>query len=120
MIGTLKHLKTLDGTEVSKSERIQAVQDLSWIRSRIEAAELAHRVSREGERRKAEAEIASKRHDYDDPSLSVDERRRRFFQVRLVVWSLTHSYSVGFLQSRISTKNMFLDTHTIKIFISYF
>ena len=119
MIGTLKHLKTLDGTEVSKSERIQAVQDLPWVRSRIEAAELGHRVSREGERRKAEAEIASKRHDYDDPSLSVDERRRRFFQVRLV-WSLTHSYSVGFLQSRISTKNMFLDKHTIKIFISYF
>ena len=88
MIGTLKHLKTLDGSEVSKSERIQAVQDLPWVRSRIEAAELAHRVSREGERRKAEAEIASKRHDYDDPSLSVDERRRRFFQVRLV-WSLT-------------------------------
>ena len=111
MIGTLKHLKTLDGTEVSKSERIQAVQDLPWIRSRIEAAELAHRVSREGERRKAEAEIASKRHDYDDPSLSVDERRRRFFQVRLN-WSLFAFYNQG------SDQKMCFFTNTLSRFSS--
>ena len=50
------------------------------IRAEVAAAEASYKAKRDREKLSAEAEIADKRVDYDDPSLELDERRRRFYQ----------------------------------------
>ncbi|XP_046330222.2 dynein axonemal assembly factor 11-like [Haliotis rufescens] len=54
VIATLPQLKWLDGTEIDKSERIKAAQELNVIRPKILEQEKQHRKKRE--RQKADAE----------------------------------------------------------------
>ncbi|KAL8615112.1 hypothetical protein ACOMHN_009188 [Nucella lapillus] len=60
VIATLPQLKTLDGREIEKSERIQAVQDLGIVRPRIIQQQQDYRRKRAKQKAEAEAEEKKK------------------------------------------------------------
>lgn len=79
VISTLPQLKSLDGVDVGKAERILAVQKRKEILPKILKQEMDHAAARERERAEAEAEIEAQRADYEDPAADRTENRKKFF-----------------------------------------
>ena len=69
VVATLPQLQRLDGTEVSKSERIEATQKLSHLRTQITNQQEKHKVKRE-EEKKAFRENESPNEDPERPGFN--------------------------------------------------
>ena len=69
VVATLPQLQRLDGTEVSKSERIEATQKLSHLRTQITNQQEKHKVKRE-EEKKAFRENESSNEDPERPGFN--------------------------------------------------
>ena len=80
VIGHITQLQVLDGEEISKSERIKAVQKLSDLEPLIRNQESEYRLKREQEKHEVQKEIETKRVEYEDENLSAEEQRRNFYQ----------------------------------------
>ena len=80
VIATLTRLKTLDGTLITKSERIKAIQALPKIKVNIQKAEREYKAKRQLEKAQAELEIEANQKEYDNEALDMDERRKIFYQ----------------------------------------
>ncbi|XP_059087799.1 dynein axonemal assembly factor 11-like isoform X2 [Tigriopus californicus] len=80
VIATLPQLKTLDGRDINKSERIQAQQRLSILEKQIREAQVSYFEKREREKHDIQRELEETRAQYEDPNLDSSTRRARFFQ----------------------------------------
>eukprot|EP00094_Tigriopus_californicus_P010894 TCALIF_10509-PA protein Name:"Similar to LRRC6 Protein tilB homolog (Bos taurus)" AED:0.08 eAED:0.13 QI:0/0.5/0/1/1/1/3/0/458 len=77
VIATLPQLKTLDGRDINKSERIQAQQRLSILEKQIREAQVSYFEKREREKHDIQRELEETRAQYEDPNLDSSTRRAR-------------------------------------------
>ena len=78
VVATLPQLKTLDGKDVTKSERILANQRLKELRNVIAEQQKAHQEKREREKREYEERKKAKKKKYKDGSSGEMENRPGF------------------------------------------
>lgn len=78
VIGTLPQLTTLDGTDIERSDRIKALQNLKIIRSDILFEQENYRYQRKKQKSRLERDIQSK-WDNEYRDMDPDERNKKFY-----------------------------------------
>ncbi|XP_075067797.1 dynein axonemal assembly factor 11 isoform X2 [Mixophyes fleayi] len=79
VVTTLPQLKWLDGREIERSERIQALQDYTQVQQQIKVQEEAYRLKRAGEREEAQIKLSGKQTEPREPQERKPGFDRRWY-----------------------------------------